>query len=73
MLLKPFLNKDLMITNNEFKRRLMLGEIARRGLRYEQHGTGWRVFGPGVDVITTDIAFLQTQDLKPTTYRYEPA
>ena len=48
---------------------LILGELARKGLRYEQHGNGWRVFGNGVDVRVGDLAHLTTADLKPATCR----
>lgn len=60
-----------MITNSDFKRRLILADIARLGLRCDRQGSIWRVYGRGVDVKTADIALLQPQDLKPVTRIYE--
>lgn len=40
-------------------------EIARRGLKVERSGAGWRVFGPGVDTLVCDLRFLVLDDLKP--------
>lgn len=54
-----------MITNNEFKRRLVLGEISRRGLRCDRQGNGWRVYGRGVDILTADIANVDVKALIP--------
>ena len=54
-----------MITNDEFKRRLMLGELSRRGLRCDRHGNGWRVYGRGVDILTSDLANVDVKALGP--------
>ncbi len=39
--------------------------IAERGLRVERFGAGWRVCGPGVDVLITQLRFLSETDLTP--------
>lgn len=54
-----------MITNDEFKRRLVLGEISRRGLRCDRHGNGWRVYGRGVDILTNDLVNVDVKALIP--------
>ena len=57
--------ETIMITDNEFKRRLILGELSRRGLRCDRQGNGWRVYGRGVDILTADIANVDVKALIP--------
>lgn len=43
-----------------------LHEILARGLRVVAFGAGWRIFGPGVDLLTVRLASLSDTDLRPT-------
>ncbi len=49
------------------KREAIMVDIVRLGLRCEQYGAIWRVYGPGVDVKVADLSLLMPQDLKPVT------
>lgn len=40
-------------------------EILKRGLRIVPFGEGWRVFGPGVDLLTLRLGSLSATDLRP--------
>lgn len=42
-----------------------LQEILARGLRVVRFGAGFRVFGPGVDLLTLRLASLSATDLRP--------
>lgn len=55
------------------KRKAIMVDVDRLGLRCEQHGAIWRVYGPGVDVKVADLSLLMPQDLKPVTLLYVAA
>ena len=38
---------------------------AERGLTVERFGRGWRIFGGGVDVLVTKLAYLTEDALRP--------
>ncbi|MCZ2098070.1 MAG: hypothetical protein LC121_17740 [Anaerolineae bacterium] len=39
--------------------------IEQRGLRIEPFGVGWRVYGPGVDLLTASFDWVGPLDLEP--------
>lgn len=43
--------------------REILTLIEERGLRVERYGLGWRVVGPGVDILVRDLSVLTRADL----------
>lgn len=47
------------------KEAVLLKEIAHRGLRIEQYGAAWRIHGPGVDLLVTEIRLVRLSDLRP--------
>lgn len=47
------------------KRRMVMAEIQRRGLNIIQMGKAWRVYGVGVDILTTDLAHMDPDNLRP--------
>ncbi len=50
---------------HEKQRNKMREECDRRGLRILPHGKLWRIEGPGVDILTTDLAALTVTELEP--------
>lgn len=45
---------------------------ARRGLAIEPFGLGWRIYGPGVDLLALKLADLGEKDLAPHVHtRYD--
>ena len=49
----------------EKRRKEIREECDRRGLRILPHGKLWRIEGPGVDILTTDLAALTVTELEP--------
>lgn len=42
-----------------------LDKILERGLRVTPFGQAWRIFGPGVDLLTAKLSSLSSTDLRP--------
>lgn len=47
------------------RRDRVLAAAAARGIRVEPLGSGWRLVGPGVDLVCADLAALSPEVLKP--------
>lgn len=45
------------------KRKMIVEECRRRGIKIEQHGKATRLRGQGVDVIVVDLAWVSIADL----------
>ncbi|TVT61095.1 MAG: hypothetical protein FHK80_00795 [Azoarcus sp. PHD] len=44
-------------------------ECARRGLSLERTGQAWRVSGPGIDILATEISYFDQSDLNPNAHQ----
>ena len=47
------------------KREAISAEIQRRGLSCTRQGNTWRISGSGIDILTTDLAYIEPSQLRP--------